>query len=527
VRFCMPSDSSCSSPTGILSSISWTATRELANWYSDAGYHEFKRDGAGRILEANLRFSGPTGSLRAQDTYAYANDGNVKTRNSFVGSHSTPHDSLSRVRGDESGAYAFDDAGNRTSSPLGAITYQSAANDRVASAYGSSWATDLSGNVTARGDVALEYDDDGSVTRISKGVSSTVYERDYRNLRLTRAGGGGGGTFLYDLDGRLVHFTSPTEYFGSCWRCITRKDGTQECFADQYRRIRYENYVHVAGIPLAMVGSKVESDCGGLTWGSLTVEATYQYIVEKMGVPRGVYKGGIAHWTATYDAWGTAKHFNADLDGDGVTFRHDFRLPGQFALGVNEGGPNGTTGGFHENWWRVYDSTTGRYLQPDPVGLHRAGAPTPLNQIYAYAESSPLRFTDPYGLLATEGCTPEQDRRIREAARNIVGRLWSCTECDEPRRPLEQKVGDGIYHCRQTQYSGGLCAYAGRPPGPGEESYPHTGIDISIFLHGFNELGPCGCLEATILEEAAHNLFGPGHGGPGEKIVQRCFPCGG
>jgi len=50
--------------------------------------------------------------------------------------------------------------------------------------------------------------------------------------------------------------------------------------------------------------------------------------------------------------------------------------------------------GLYYNYHRDYDPDTGRYLQPDPIGL--AGGLNP----YLYANANPLRFVDPHGLDA-------------------------------------------------------------------------------------------------------------------------------
>jgi RHS repeat-associated protein len=63
----------------------------------------------------------------------------------------------------------------------------------------------------------------------------------------------------------------------------------------------------------------------------------------------------------------------------------DARFPGQwFQLET----------GLHYNWHRHYDPTTGRYLQPDPLGFVDGAS------VYSYAVSSPQMRTDAEGLLA-------------------------------------------------------------------------------------------------------------------------------
>ena len=47
--------------------------------------------------------------------------------------------------------------------------------------------------------------------------------------------------------------------------------------------------------------------------------------------------------------------------------------------------------GLHQNWMRDYDPTTGRYIQPDPLGLIDGPG------VYGYALQSPMVWTDPTG----------------------------------------------------------------------------------------------------------------------------------
>ena len=47
----------------------------------------------------------------------------------------------------------------------------------------------------------------------------------------------------------------------------------------------------------------------------------------------------------------------------------------------------------NQNYFRDYDSSTGRYVESDPLGLYGASLST-----YAYVKGNPLRYTDPFGL---------------------------------------------------------------------------------------------------------------------------------
>jgi RHS repeat-associated protein len=68
------------------------------------------------------------------------------------------------------------------------------------------------------------------------------------------------------------------------------------------------------------------------------------------------------------------------------------RFPGQWFQ---------TESGLHQNWMRDYDPTTGRYLEPDPLGLVDGAS------VYGYVSGNPMRRIDPTGLCAWDACIGE------------------------------------------------------------------------------------------------------------------------
>ena len=64
------------------------------------------------------------------------------------------------------------------------------------------------------------------------------------------------------------------------------------------------------------------------------------------------------------------------------------RFPGQIDYGY---------AGIYYNYYRDYDSNTGRYLESDPIGLSGGGNP------YTYVGNQPINFIDPMGLIEWSG----------------------------------------------------------------------------------------------------------------------------
>ena len=82
---------------------------------------------------------------------------------------------------------------------------------------------------------------------------------------------------------------------------------------------------------------------------------------------------------------------NEDPDGNSVAFEFNLRFPGQYFDKET---------GFHQNYFRDYDSKIGRYLQTDPVGLFGG-----IN-LYSYVSARPTTESDSRGLVSPSHLVP-------------------------------------------------------------------------------------------------------------------------
>jgi len=124
--------------------------------------------------------------------------------------------------------------------------------------------------------------------------------------------------------------------------------------------------------------------------------ATYAVHSDHLNTPRKLTNSdGQAVWQWSYSAFGedkptTAKNRFADLDATpnpGATsvsdVKFNLRYPGQYA---------DEESGLNYNYFRSYDARTGRYSQPDPIGLDGGW------NRFAYVGSDALNGADPFGL---------------------------------------------------------------------------------------------------------------------------------
>jgi RHS repeat-associated protein len=129
---------------------------------------------------------------------------------------------------------------------------------------------------------------------------------------------------------------------------------------------------------------------------------------DALGTPRTVIdptrgsRGTVVwRWELSGEAFGDDKP-NEDPDGDGAWFVFDQRFPGQ---------QYDSASGFNYNYFRDYETGTGRYAQSDPIGL-AGGVST-----YGYVGGNPLAKYDFFGLA--ELILLAQDAPGREFAVNV------------------------------------------------------------------------------------------------------------
>jgi RHS repeat-associated protein len=132
--------------------------------------------------------------------------------------------------------------------------------------------------------------------------------------------------------------------------------------------------------------------------------AIYAIHTDHLGTPQAITDDKQAVvWRADYATFGRATVQARVADGSSRTAKTSFGIistanaatttakPFEFNLRF-AGQYEDTESGYHYNWHRYYDPSTGRYLTPDPIGL--AGG---LNG-YGYAGQDPMGAVDPWGL---------------------------------------------------------------------------------------------------------------------------------
>ncbi|MGF6348361.1 RHS repeat-associated protein [Variovorax sp. W2I14] len=167
--------------------------------------------------------------------------------------------------------------------------------------------------------------------------------------------------------------------------------------------------------------------------------ATYAVHSDHLNTPRKLTNAsGQAVWQWSYSAFGedkptVAKNRFANLEvtpNPGTTgiseVKFNLRYPGQYA---------DEESGLFYNYFRSYDARTGRYSQPDPIGLGGGW------NRFGYVGANPLRYSDPLGLAEYLGL-PTVEGHLRWLS-GIQGADFDKDPFDAPNREMLDRLRRG------------------------------------------------------------------------------------
>lgn len=157
------------------------------------------------------------------------------------------------------------------------------------------------------------------------------------------------------------------------------------------------HYVYIQGKPVAKISTAARRSEVMSVWevirtlGSLLPQqqaTVYAIHADHLGVPQVVTDGNATVvWQGDSEPFGKINVRFAAVSAGKPAFEMKLRLPGQV---------HDAETGLHQNYYRDYDPTIGRYLTADPIGL--MGGMNP----YEYASSNPLTKIDPLGLYQSD-----------------------------------------------------------------------------------------------------------------------------
>ncbi|MER9934337.1 RHS repeat-associated core domain-containing protein [Mesorhizobium sp. M0088] len=248
-------------------------------------------------------------------------------------------------------SYTYDAAGNRLTRSLvngGATsttyTYTSTNTQLAQTVTGSTtlkYAYDANGALLSRKNgnttqAAYTYNDDGRLAT----VAGVTLKYNAFGQRQTSTVTGGGGIFIFGQDGLLL-----AEYTAA--------------------GVLMRNYIYLDGRPFA-----IENLAGSV----------FYILNDQVSQPQKMLYGSPAAVT-----WQRVAGIFGDTVSQpvGVTSANPQRFPGQ---------QEDPASGLYYNYFRDYDPATGRYIEPDPIGLNGG-----IN-LYAYVGGNPLSRIDPLGL---------------------------------------------------------------------------------------------------------------------------------
>lgn len=288
-------------------------------------------DSAGRLATWQI------GSIETR-TYGRDLNGNITSISVGGVSKTYGYDAIDRLVSEPGQSFGWDGNGNRTSDAAGTYTYQAATN-RMSAGPGGSVGLDAAGNTTSIGSRSFVYSERGRLMQVfSAGVLAGTYVYRADGRRASKATPNGVTLFHWDVAGNLIEETAA--------------DGSI-----------IASYGWAGTAPIAK-------------W-STAVQSSIVYLhSDHLNTPRiGTSAAGSQVWRWDGSAFGVGTPIGSQVI--------NLRFPGQYY---------DQEAGLQQNWYRTLDSSSGRYIESDPIGA--AGG----SNTFGYVNGNPLNSFDPTGL---------------------------------------------------------------------------------------------------------------------------------
>jgi RHS repeat-associated protein len=272
----------------------------------------------------------------------------------------------------QSQSFTYDNNGNRLTSTLNGtastFAYLTGSNKLTGVSGGISRTNthDAAGNLTATGSQTFTYDDRGRLKTALASGTTTTYAINYQQLRVRKSNANETKLFIYDDAGHML--------------------GEYDAAGNAIQELIWLNDTPVAVTgTMPCLNSTTSTISGSIGNPTCTENATAFIFTDHLNTPREIARINASSQYVSLWKWDSLAFgdtlSNSNPSGLGVlNFNH--RFPGQYYDRET---------GLHQNWNRDYDSSLGRYVQSDPVGLE-AGTNT-----YAYTNGNPVSRADPTG----------------------------------------------------------------------------------------------------------------------------------
>ncbi|MHB1272808.1 MAG: RHS repeat-associated core domain-containing protein, partial [Rhodanobacter sp.] len=280
-------------------------------------------------------------------------------------------------------SYTYNRTGDRLSKTAaglatGAYLY-TAGTHQLASIGNAARANDADGNTTASviggSTYGFGYNGRNRLTLVQQnGQTVATYTYNALGERIGKATGAGTASYAYDEAGRLIgdDETSGTTSPKGKGKHHDKHKHHHKHHHPGTATLNDRDYVWLGDLPVAVIDTTVS---GGVT------TSTVDYVTaDQLGTPRAVTDGtGTVIWQWAYQG----DPFGEQQPTSSTGYVLNLRYPGQYYDAESN---------TNYNLFRTYEAATGRYLQPDPIGLDGGIS------AYAYVGGDPLSYTDPLGL---------------------------------------------------------------------------------------------------------------------------------